>query len=338
MLLRDPPATLVSPWERGVVLLSCALSVLGCCLLLGTQARWPELRTRPRQLLSCLSGADLLSAASYAYGVLKDFEASSWDCVAQGALSTFANTSSFFWTVAIALDLYFAIVRGSPSSASLLSFFHLVSWGVPLGITAAAVALKKIGYDASDVSVGWCWIDINAEDRLLWMLLAGKLWEILAYVTLPVFYVLIKKHINRAHTALSEYRPILSRAPSSHPGAASGADKKLTLIPIVFIFLRVWSTIRFVLTLSGSPADQNWLLVVLHGIGNTFQGAANCILFVFCTRVVRNKLFSSLCCWRYSNPEPPPPSLETSFQAEAPLCKDWELRGSNSTGADASSP
>ncbi|KAL7976219.1 hypothetical protein Chor_008316 [Crotalus horridus] len=227
MLLRDPPATLVSPWERGVVLLSCALSVLGCCLLLGTQARWPELRTRPRQLLSCLSVADLLSAASYAYGVLKDFEASSWDCVAQGALSTFANTSSFFWTVAIALDLYFAIVRGSPGSASLLSFFHLVSWGVPLGITAAAVALKKIGYDASDVSVGWCWIDINAEDRLLWMLLAGKLWEILAY-----------------HTALSEYRPILSRAPSSHPGAASGADKKLTLIPIVFIFLRVWSTIR----------------------------------------------------------------------------------------------
>ncbi|KAG8142351.1 hypothetical protein E2320_006280 [Naja naja] len=320
MLLREPPATPVSPWERGLVLLSCALSVLGCCLLLGTQARWPELRTRPRQLLSCLSGADLLSAASYAYGVLKDFEASSWDCVAQGALSTFANTSSFFWTVAIALEVYCSIVRGS-TGAGLLCCFHLVSWGVPLGITAAAVALKKIGYDASDVSVGWCWIDISAEDRLLWMLLAGKLWEILAY-----------------HAALSEYRPILSRNTSSQMRAASVADKKLTLIPIIFIFLRIWSTIRFVLTLSGSPADQNWLLVVLHGVGNTFQGAANCILFVFCTRVVRNKLFSSLCCWRHSNPEPPPPSLETSSQAEAPLCKDWELQGSNGTGEDLSSP
>ncbi|XP_032087473.1 G-protein coupled receptor 157 [Thamnophis elegans] len=336
MLLRDPPATPVFPWERGVVLLSCALSVLGCCLLLGTQARWPELRTRPRQLLSCLSGADLLSAASYAYGVLRDFEASSWDCVAQGALSTFANTSSFFWTTAIALDLYFAIVRGS-TGAGLLCFFHLVSWGIPLGITAAAVALKKIGYDASDVSVGWCWIDINAEDRLLWMLLAGKLWEILAYVTLPFVYVLIKKHINRAHAALSEYRPILSRNPSSQPRAASVADRKLTLIPIIFIFLRIWSTVRFVLTLSGSPADRNWLLVILHGVGNTFQGAANCILFVFCTRVVRNKLFSSLCCWRHS--EAPPPSLETSFQAEPPLRKDWELlQGSDSTGEDSPIP
>ncbi|XP_060538395.1 G-protein coupled receptor 157 [Pantherophis guttatus] len=337
MLLRDPPATPVSPWERGLVLSSCALSVLGCCLLLGSQACWPELRRRPRQLLSCLSGADLLSAASYAYGVLKDFEGSSWDCVAQGALSTFANTSAAFWTVAVALDLYCAIARGS-SGARLLCLFHLVSWGIPLGITTAAVALKKIGYDASDVSVGWCWIDINAEDRLLWMLLAGKLWEILAYVTLPFLYILIKKHINRAHAALSEYRPILSRNPSSQPREASVADRKLTLIPIIFIFLRIWSTVRFVLTLSGSPADQNWLLVILHGVGNTFQGAANCILFVFCTRVVRNKLFSSLCCWRHSNPEPPPPSLETSFQAEAPLCKDWELQGSNSTGEDLSSP
>lgn len=62
----------------------------------------------------------------------------------------------------------------------------------------AAVALKKIGYDASNVSVGWCWVNLDAEDRVLWMLLTGKVWEILAYVTLPVLYLLIKKHINRA--------------------------------------------------------------------------------------------------------------------------------------------
>lgn len=78
--------------------------------------------------------------------------------------------------------------------------FH--SWGVPLAITIAAVALKKIGYDASNVSVGWCWVNLDAEDRVLWMLLTGKVWEILAYVTLPVLYILIKRHINRAVSAL----------------------------------------------------------------------------------------------------------------------------------------
>lgn len=61
-----------------------------------------------------------------------------------------------------------------------------------------AVALKKIGYDASDVSVGWCWIDLEAKDRVLWMLLTGKLWEMLAYVLLPLLYLLVRKHINRA--------------------------------------------------------------------------------------------------------------------------------------------
>ncbi|KAF7239404.1 hypothetical protein EYD10_13983 [Varanus komodoensis] len=328
MPLGAAPQTEVFPWERVVVLASCALSFLGCCLLVGTHALWPELRTRPRQLLLCLSLADLLSAASYFYGVLMDFGASSWDCVAQGAVSTFSNTSSFFWTMAIALFLYITIVRGLPTGTGLLSLFHVVSWGIPLSITAAAVALKKIGYDASDISVGWCWVNIDAEDRVLWMLLTGKLWEILAYLTLPVFYILIRKHISRAHAALSEYRPLLLRGPALQP-RTSVADKKLILIPVIFICLRIWSTVRFVLTLCGSPAVQNPLLVVLHGIGNTFQGGANCILFVLCTRVVREKLLSSVCCWHRSHPDRSPPSPESHSQAREPSSlKDWEVRES----------
>ncbi|NXY37534.1 GP157 protein, partial [Pomatorhinus ruficollis] len=254
------PPTRVPVAERGAVLVSCCLSCAGSALLLGSHARWPELRTRPRQLLLYLSLADLLSALSYFYGVLRDFQSTSWDCVLQGALSTFANTSSFFWTMAVALYLYLTIVRGSPAGSALLWGFHAVSWGVPLAITVAAVALRKIGYDASNVSVGWCWVDLDAEDRLLWMLLTGKVWEILAYVTLPVLYVLIRKHINRAHAALSEYRPLLP-APAPRP-RSSVADKKLILIPVIFIFLRIWSTVRFVLTLCNSPAVQNSVLVV----------------------------------------------------------------------------
>lgn len=38
-----------------------------------------------------------------------------------------------------------------------------------------------------------------------------------------------------------------------------------------------------------------------QGIGNTFQGGANCIMFVLCTRVVRTRLFSLCCCY----PRPP---------------------------------
>lgn len=72
------------------------------------------------------------------------------------------------------------------------------SWGIPLAITIAAVSLNKIGYDASEVSVGWCWVRINIQDRVLWMLLTGKIWEFLAYLTLPFLYILIKRHIHIA--------------------------------------------------------------------------------------------------------------------------------------------
>lgn len=65
------------------------------------------------------------------------------------------------------------------------------------------------------------------------------------------------------HAALSEYRPILAGRPPSH-SFSSMADRKLTLIPIIFIVLRIWSTVRFILLLVGSPARQSPVLVTLH--------------------------------------------------------------------------
>lgn len=109
------------------VVISCALSFLGSLLIICTYATWGDLRTTPRKLLVFLSVADLLSALSYFYGVLRVFTSNTPDCIAQGAVSTFANTSSFFWTVAIALYLYVFIVKSSQRLAdSLVLYFHLI--------------------------------------------------------------------------------------------------------------------------------------------------------------------------------------------------------------------
>ncbi|XP_029362727.1 G-protein coupled receptor 157 isoform X2 [Echeneis naucrates] len=223
--------TVVYLAEQVVVLVSCGLSLAGSSLIIVTFLLWSDLRTTPRRLLVYLSLSDWLSAASYAFGVWKVFQTDSVDCVVQGSVSTFANTSSFFWTVSIAVYLYVLIVRCSQRGAdSLEPLFHLVSWGVPLIVTVAAVSLNKIGYDASEVSVGWCWVRIHETDRVLWMLLTGKIWEFLAYLILPVLYVLIKRHIHKA------------------------------------------------------------------GIGNTSQGAANCIMFVLFTQPLRTRLCNALFC------------------------------------------
>lgn len=44
------------------------------------------------------------------------------------------------------------------------------------------------------------------------------------------------------------------------------------------------------------------LFAPLQGIGNSFQGGANCIMFVLCTRVIRTRLLKSLCWCCFSSP------------------------------------
>lgn len=119
--------TVVYLSEQVVILCSCALSFVGSSLIILTYICWSDLRTTPRKLLVFLSVSDWLSAVSYAYGVWSAFRHNTLECIIQGAISTFANTSSFFWTVAIAIYLYVFIVRSSQRTAdSLVLFFHLV--------------------------------------------------------------------------------------------------------------------------------------------------------------------------------------------------------------------
>ncbi|KAJ8258881.1 hypothetical protein COCON_G00178930 [Conger conger] len=204
----------------------------------------------------------------------------------------------------------------------LVLWFHIISWGVPLLITVVAVSEHKIGYDASEVSVGWCWVSIDASYHVLWMLLTGKIWEFAAYVTLPVLYILIKRHIHGAHAALSEYRPILASSIQAQ-SRSSMADRKMTFIPIIFISLRIWSSLRFLLMLVDSPALQHPLLVTLHGIGNTFQGAANCIMFVLCTKPVRSRLLNTVCCCSCAE------NSSTDMSVQEPPSEDAPVRHEN---------
>lgn len=156
----------------------------------------------------------------------------------------------------VALPLL-ALLGAGPDLGCLVCPLFL-SWGVPLVITVAAVALKKIGYDASDVSVGWCWIDLEAEDRVLWMLLTGKLWEMLAYVSLPVLYFLIRKHINRAVGTCAapspDPRPQLRVAPVPLQPGAGLSHSGTTHGPSGLRMMRPW---------------REWVLLLLHcGQGN----------------------------------------------------------------------
>lgn len=70
------------------------------------------------------------------------------------------------------------------------------------------------------------------------------------------------------------------------------------------------------------PWHSHVFLSARQGIGNTFQGGANCIMFVFCTRAVRTRLLSLCCC---CTPQPPAAeSLASPPKAPAPSKSEFQ--------------
>lgn len=177
-------------------------------------------------------------------------------------------------------------------------FFQLTAWVIPVLIAATAYGEKAVGNSEDLVSSGWCWIKIDRNgDRwwnVLWMCIAGKGWEILSYIAISVFYFLVKWQIRREMKT--------GFAPGSHfltlrsIEAVKKADRKLMFIPIVFILLRIWGTIRFfrfLVYFPSTPPLQEWLMI-LHGVGDSGQGFANFVLFCLFTEKIRRKF--KLCC------------------------------------------
>ncbi len=192
----SPDVREVNYLVKTLVSIFCLLSIAGSLLIIITFIVWSDIRTGARTILVYLSVSDLLASAANLYGTIRDFNSDTTDCIIQSGISTFGDISSFLWTISLAVYMYVTIVRVDKTRADrLLIPFHAISWGIPVIIIVGAVLSGGLGYDASYISVGWCWVNLDGKLFLLWILLAGKLWEILAYIILPVLYLLVKKHI-----------------------------------------------------------------------------------------------------------------------------------------------
>ncbi len=97
--------------------------------------------------------------------------------------------------------------------------------------------------------------------------------------------------------------------------AVVNLDQKLIWIPVVFIFLRMWGTIRFFISFSPSchhPYKDcspptivieehcarylyDPALIIMQSVGDPAQGWGNAILFVFFTRTIAKRLCP--CCF-----------------------------------------
>jgi len=183
----------------------------------------------------------------------------------------------------------------------------MLSWGLPLMIVCFAMAFGALGLDQYSGLVGWCWIAdkneiawpiFNEDDKaytlFFWKMVAGKGIEIFTYIFTPFVYILSKRELDFENY---DQRLLLN---NSVRATLQDTDRKLVLIPIIFVGVRVWGSVRFLIAeLLVNNILQVWWLALMQGVGDSAQGWANCILFCIFTRKIREKFVEYLpkCCW-----------------------------------------
>lgn len=274
-----------------LVITSCSLSIMGSIFIFLSYALWRDLRTTPRLMLVCLSFADLVTASGNMFGVF--YRDGGIVCTIQSAFTSTSSISSFCWTVSIGTHLYFSMLK-STKKRNFQYAYHIVSWGLPIVILIIALSFQALGADDFSRAVGWCWISGAVDDPLFWSFFVGKAEEITSYIVTFLLYALTLWHLHRRVDAgllpSKNVRKVINQI-----------DKKLMLVPLVFILVRIWGTTRFLLVSAGVIRMDIYWMVVLQGIGDSAQGFANFLLFCVFTKKVRNKytgLVRRLLCFR----------------------------------------
>jgi G protein-coupled receptor 157 len=279
----------------GFVIASCSLSIMGSLFIFLSYTLWSDLRTTPRFMLVCLSLADLITASGNMFGVF--YRQGGVICTIQSAFTSTSSICSFLWTVSIGTHLYLSMLK-STKKRNFQPLYHVIRWGLPIVILVIALSFRALGADDFSRAVGWCWISDKVEYPLFWSFFVGKAEEITSYFVTFLLYALtlwrLHRRVNAGLLPSKNVRKVITQV-----------DKKLMLVPLVFIMVRIWGTTRFLLVSAGLIRMDIYWMVVLQGVGDSAQGFANFLLFCVFTKKVRNKYTGlvrrALCCNSYSD-------------------------------------
>jgi len=291
-----------TPIEQAVLLVAVAtsgvFSIVGALTIIVTYVLWPETHSHLRQLLVWLSVCDLGTAIFHVMGLIIP-PGEGITCTLQSGFAAFSALSSYMWTMAVALFLYLGLkfdsIKNPRVTQRIFVGFHICCWGIPLAIIAWAWANSALGYDNRH-KVGWCWVAPSSAikwpeyDRsaIFWHMMTGIGLELIAYAVSQYLYVAAKCELNTSEKfyALSSNKTFKE--------AVSGTDKKLIMVPLIFIFARIWGSVRTILVdFVGETSNLYWLALA-QGIGDSAQGWANCITFCILTKRWR-MLFLAKC-------------------------------------------
>ena len=185
------------PLKKILSTAAASLSLFGSSTIFITNWMWPDLRTNSRRMIMFISIGDFLLAST---NIVRFWGAGLESCE-MDIPRTIALLLTFIWTVLLSFFFYLTICRkiSLESEKRFMRFFHVTAWGIPCVIALIAYFLNGVGMSDDLVTECRYWItrDKTWLEVVLWMFITGEGWVILAYITITVFYVLVKLHIKR---------------------------------------------------------------------------------------------------------------------------------------------
>lgn len=179
------------------------LSFFGTLFIIVSYFLWKDIRSKSRRILVYISIADFCTAVATVAATASFWLTGSETkqvCFIQSIIGTLSVLCSFFWTAFMAVYLYLNVCKKTSRLANrLLYFFHMCGWGVPVVIVSIGASTNKLGNNGDQVTSGWCWVNKNLpwNEQVLWMFLAGKLWEIMACLVIVLLYGLLKRSMTK---------------------------------------------------------------------------------------------------------------------------------------------
>lgn len=164
--------------QRVVTIIVCSLSVIGSFLIVLSFFCSRELRTKLRSYVLFISIMDIMYSAANLAGASIDFgqylkrtHSGEWRfnpsptlaavCHAQGVFAVYGTLASVLWTVCMAVYVYFGVLcylkeRYAHMLQAIYYFSHVISWLLPLYVTAWALGMEQITYSPWSNFGGWC--------------------------------------------------------------------------------------------------------------------------------------------------------------------------------------
>jgi G protein-coupled receptor 157 len=329
--------------------------MLGALLIIISYISSKKLRSQIRFLLLNLSIMDFGVALANFIGLTVNFDgyyikaaestgiitppspAVEYSCIVEAAFACFCNISSVLWTISVAVYLYFRMVTHYKRSETffkyLVGVLFLMNYGIPTLMTVWLGATKRLGFAPWD-SAGWCSVitivppDRNSNqakyiDRIA-AIFGNDLWIMLTIFVIVPLYLSIKI------SAKEHLVTVMTENQSQLKNRLHTVDLKFTIIPLVFVILRLWS-LTIDLLYDYIQIDDKYLsnafkitLIILSGIGDSSQGLANGIIFVIFTRKARQVIFYKFllrCCTNKTEAS----IFEESFKEPCSANEDSEL-------------